>query len=146
MKHPMRSVPTVSSAPLNPIHPHIATFAQSLTAQGYSNAAMKSKIGLLHRLDQWLQRRRIATQTFDEARIDQFLGFQRSRGHVRSSDSSTLRSFLKHLREAEVVPYPASNCDQNPLQQLQTKFAQYLVEERGLARATVEQYLIEREM
>lgn len=144
MKHAMRSVPTVLLAPpLNPIHPHITTFTQSLTEQGYSNAAMKFKIGLLCKLDQWLQGRRIATETFDEARIDQFLGFQRSRGHVRSSDSSTLRSFLKHLREAEVVPYPAIKSDHNPMQQLQTKFAQYLAEERGLARATVEQYLIE---
>lgn len=144
MKHPMRTVPMVSSVPTqNPIYPHITTFAQSLTAQGYSNAAISCKIGLLLKLDQWLQRCRIATETFDEAQVDQFLRFRRSRGYVRSSDASTLRSFLKHLREAGVISYPAIKCNQSPLQQFQTKFAQYLAEERGVARATVEQYLIE---
>jgi site-specific recombinase XerD len=138
MKHSMGPVPTVSSA----MHPHIATFAESLTAQGYSNAAINSKIALLRKLDQWLRCHRMATETFDEARVEQFLRFRRSRGYIRSRNSSTLRLFLKHLREAEVIPHSASG-KHNPLQQLETKLAQYLVEERGLARATVEQYLIE---
>ena len=144
MNDRMRLVPTVPSASTpSPIHPHMARFAQSLTAQGYSKAAIGRKIGLLRRLDHWLQHRRIAAEGLNEARVDQFLRFRRSRGHVRSSDSSTLQSFLKHLRDVDVLPCPVGKCDQNPLQQLETKFGQYLAEERGLAHATVEQYLIE---
>src|SRR5207244_3406946 len=59
------------------------------------------------------------------------------------SEFSTLRSFLRHLREVEVIPHLLRKCDQNPLQQLETDFAQHLLEERGLAAATIEQYLTE---
>jgi site-specific recombinase XerD len=144
MKHPIPLVPAVSPTPtLSATESHIATFAESLAAQGYSDGTIERKISLLRKFDQWLLRRRIAQETVDDTRADQFFRYRRSRGHVRSSELSTLQSFLKHLREAEVIPHLARRCDHNPLQQLESEFTQYLLEKRGLACATIEQYLIE---
>src|SRR5437867_6400383 len=144
MTHRIGSSTKVGPAPpAGQIHPHIETFTASLAAQGYSSATINTKGCLLRKLDRWFQRGRTGIHNFDEAAIEQFLRFRGSGGYIRPSDPATLRSFLNHLREKEILRYPVRRTDDSPLQKLQASFAQYLNEERGLVQGTVQQYLVE---
>src|SRR5882762_3976699 len=82
-----------------------------------------------------------AKRIFSEERIRQFLRYRRKHDSKRRGDNATLRSLLKHLREATVVGPPVSQDRTSPLDQLQASFAQHLREQRGLRPATLEQYL-----
>src|SRR5438132_165298 len=119
MTHRIGSSTKVASAPsAGHIHPHIKTFTEALAAQGYSSATISTKSSLLRKLDRWLQRGPTGIHNFDETAIEQFLRFRGSRGYIRPSDPATLQSFLNHLREKEVLPYPVRRADESPLQKL----------------------------
>jgi PQ loop repeat len=83
----------------------------------------------------------MAIEEFSEERIQQFLRDRRKRDSKRRGDNATLRSLLKHLREATVVGPPVSQDQTSHLNQLHASFAQYLREQRGLRPTTLEQYL-----
>jgi site-specific recombinase XerD len=134
-----------SSVPLGqtsgPLYSNIPGFTASLNSRGYSKASIAYRLTLLRDLDQWMQQRRMAIEEFSEERIRQFLRYRRKHDSKRRGDNATLRSLLKHLREATVVGPPVSQDRTSPLDQLQASFAQHLREQRGLRPATLEQYL-----
>ena len=127
--------------PTGPLYAYIPGFAASLDSQGYCRASIAYRLCLLQALDQWMRQHRIAIEEFSEERIHQFLRDRRKRDSKRRGDNATLRSLLKHLREATVVGPPVSQDQTSPLDQLQASFAQYLREQRGLRPTTLEQYL-----
>jgi len=144
MKRYLCSVPAVlSELPVGPLYPHIAGFVQELAPQGYTSCAINQKIRLLRRLDEWFVRRRIELCGLDEPLIERFLCLRRKGGHHQLGDPTTLRSFLNYVREAGVVPRPPAKRENIPENDPLTDFAQYLTEERGLARRTVDRYLCE---
>jgi site-specific recombinase XerD len=124
-----------------PLYSYIPGFADSLTSRGYSKASMVNRLSLLRDLDQWMQQRRIAIEEFGEERIRQFLRYRRKHDSKQRGDNATLRSLLKHLREAKIVPPSIFLPEMSPLDHLQASFAQHLREQRGLRPATLEQYL-----
>ena len=134
-----------SSVPLGqtsgPLDSYIPGFTASLTSRGYSKASIAYRLCLLRDLDQWMQQRRMPIEEFSEERIRQFLRYRRKHDSKRRGDNASLRSLLKHLREATVVGPPVSQDRTSPLDQLQASFAQHLREQRGLRPATLEQYL-----
>lgn len=142
MKSPLSLAGTVPVvAPVGPLYAHIASFAESLTKQGYSSYTKDQKIGLLVELDRWLLRRRIKIEDFAEEHLEKFLCNHPRRG--RRGDRSTLRSLLGKLREAKITSPPVVQRDENPVDGLQRIFKQYLLDERGLNPATVVWYLFE---
>jgi len=123
------------------LYSYIPGFTASLTSRGYSKASIAYRLTLLRDLDQWMRQRRRAIEEFSEERIQQFLHHRRKHDSKRRGDNATLRSLLKHLREATVVGPPVSQDQTSPLDQLQASFAQHLREQRGLRPTTLEQYL-----
>jgi site-specific recombinase XerD len=78
---------------------------------------------------------------FSEERIEQFLRYRWRRYSKQPTDRPTLLSLLRQLWETEAVERPVTPPEISPLGNLQTDFAQYLTEQRGLRPATVKQYL-----
>ena len=124
-----------------PLYAYIPGFAASLGRQGYCRASIAHRLCLLQALDRWMRQRRIGIEDFDEERSQQFLRDRRKRYSKQIGECATLRSLLKHLREAKVVGPPVSQDQASPLDQLQASFARHLVEQRGLRPTTLEQYL-----
>ena len=134
-----------SSAPQGqtsgPLYSYIPGFTASLTGRGHSKASIAYRLTLLRDLDQWMRQRRTALEECSEERIRQFLRYRRKHDSKRRGDNATLRSLLKHLREATVVRPPISQDQTSTLDELQASFAQHLREQRGLRPATLEQPL-----
>jgi site-specific recombinase XerD len=127
---------------VGPLSPYIDTFAQRLLEQGYAQPTSRTKLNLVATLSEWLQRHRLGVETLDEQRINAFLHdlFQRQ-GHAYRGAPATLGALLEQLRQSGVIAAPPAVIDTSALAQLERDFAQYLAQERGLATATVVNYV-----
>ena len=120
---------------------HLASFATSLVENGYVQSTVQSKLSLLASFGQWLGRRRLSITDFDEQRAERFIAYKRQKGRVHRGNRETLLQFLDHLRKRDVIPAPTPACDDSPLAAILTRYERHLRSERGLAAATVINYL-----
>ena len=103
--------------------------------------AVDQRRRLIAALDQWLVQRRIGLKDLNESRVEQFLRDRRKQYGAQFADPPTLRCFLDYLRNAKLVPSPATKHDSSPLGRLLASFTEYLIEERSLKQKTRDQYL-----
>ena len=141
MKNHESGTAVVLGQPCGPLSFHIPGFAASLASQGYSKSSIAYRFGLVRAFDGWMQQRRMSLDYFSEERIEQFLRYRWRRYSKQPTDRPTLLSLLRQLWETEAVERPVTPPEISPLGNLQTDFAQYLTEQRGLRPATVKQYL-----
>src|SRR5215831_10867651 len=120
---------------------HLAPFATSLVENGYVKSTVQSKLNLLASFGQWLDRRRLSITDFDEQIAERFIASKRRKGRVHRGNRETLLQFLEHLRKRDVIPGPTPTCDDSPLAAILTRYERHLRSERGLATATVINYL-----
>jgi site-specific recombinase XerD len=125
----------------NPLVSHLAPFATSLVENGYVRSSVQSKLSLLASFGQWLERRRLSITDFDEPLAERFIAYKRRTGRVHRGNRETLLQFLDHLRKREAVPGPTPTRDDSPLAAILTRYEGHLRSERGLAAATVINYL-----
>jgi len=124
-----------------PLYVHIPGLAASLASQGYSKTSLAYRSSLLRALDWWMQRRRMPLDDFSEERVEEFLRHRWRTYSKQSADRPTLLLLLRRLQESRAVKSRIVAPETSPLNKLQTEFAQYLTEQRGLRPATVKQYL-----
>ena len=125
----------------SPLVSHLAPFATSLVENGYVKSTVQSKLNLLAGFGQWLERRRLSITDFDEQFAERFIAYKRRKGRVHRGNRETLLQFLDHLRKRDVIPGPTPTCDDSPLAAILTRYERHLRSERGLAAATVINYL-----
>jgi len=125
----------------NPLVSHLASFATSLVENGYVKSTVQSKLNLLANSGQWLERRRLSITAFDQQLAEKFIAYKRRKGRVHRGNRETLLQFLDHLRKRDVIPAPTPACDDSPLAAILARYERHLRSERGLAAATVINYL-----
>jgi site-specific recombinase XerD len=125
----------------SPLASHFASFATSLVENGYVKSTVQAKLNLLTGFGQWLERRRLPIRDFDEQLADRFIAYKRRKGRVHRGNRETLLQFLDHLRKCDIIPGPTPTCDDSPLAAILTRYERHLRSERGLAAATVINYL-----
>jgi site-specific recombinase XerD len=125
----------------SPLVSHLAPFATSLLENGYVKSTVQSKLNLLLSFGQWLERRRLSITDFDERFAERFIAYKRRKGRVHRGNRETLLQFLDHLRKRDVIPAPTPPCADSPLAAILTRYEKHLRSERGLAAATIINYL-----
>jgi site-specific recombinase XerD len=125
----------------NPLVVHLSPFAASLKEDGYAAATMQSKLWLLADFGQWLGRSGLAVRDLDERLVEAFFADKQRRSRVHRGDRETVRQFLGHLRERNVVPGLKPTRDESPLAGILNRYEKHLRSERGLAAATIINYL-----
>jgi integrase/recombinase XerD len=125
----------------NPLVVHLSPFAASLMEDGYADATMQSKLWLLADFGRWLGRRELAVTELDERLVETFIADKRRKGRVHRGNRETVRQFLDHLRERDVVPGVKPTRDDSPLADALNRYEKHLRSERGLATATIINYL-----
>ena len=142
MKRPLSlATPIVYGGPIGPLHPGISDFTRFLMESGYSISSIDHRRRLITALDHWCVEHQIDLKDFNEDRVEQFLLERRKHYSAQFADFPTLRCFLQHLRNAQLVPSPAIKGDTNPMGRLLEHFRDHLAEERGLKEKTQEEYL-----
>jgi len=126
---------------LGPLGTHIDSFAQILMAQGYKRSTAKRKIGIVADLSRWLDQQRLSVKDLDEITLNEYLLYKGRRGSIFKIEPPTLRESLKHLRETGVVPDSVRVDDDSKPRRIESDFAEYLAQERGLKQVTIDTYL-----
>jgi integrase/recombinase XerD len=125
----------------NPLVPHLSPFAASLVEDGYAEATTQTKLWLLSDFGQWMARRGLSVMEFDEELVDRFISNRRRKGRLHRGNGETLRQFLDHLRGRNIAPCPQPVPDDSPLAEILNRYEKHLRSERGLATATIVNYL-----
>jgi site-specific recombinase XerD len=113
---------------------HLKTYTTLIKERGYSPASIKDQTQLITRFIQWLRGKHTEIHLLDETIVQRFL--QRRPKAARRGQAVTIYRFLHILRERRVVP-PQPKLPLSPKQRLLNDYERYLLEERGLTRATV---------
>jgi site-specific recombinase XerD len=125
----------------NPLVAHLSPFAASLMESGYADATMRSKLWLLADFGRWLEKGGQAVTELDERLAERFIASKRRQGRLHRGNRETVRQFLDHLRERDVIRGVKPPLDSSPLAGILTRYEKHLRSGRGLTAATVINYL-----
>ena len=125
---------------LGPLGPHIHTFAELLSAQGYARWTAKEKIRVVAGLSRWLHRRRLGVEDLDEQRVSEFLRYWRRKGLSLPWHLPQLYRSCSDIACGGIARLVTS-VENNAFHGIEGDFARYLTQERGLAQATLDNYL-----
>jgi site-specific recombinase XerD len=124
-----------------PLAPHLNSFAALLAQQGYGRSYGWQKVRLVADLSQWLAKRRLKLEGFDERQATDFLEARYKTRSRAWGDASTLIVLLRHLREIGAIPARQSSVLRGFADILERDYEQFLLQERGLVPGTVAVYL-----
>ena len=96
---------------------------------------------MVSHLSQWMGRRGLQAHDLSESVLKCFLADRRRQGRLRNTDPRALGLFLEHLRLMDVVERTPPLGDDGMRGALDRDFERYLLQERGLAAATINNYL-----
>jgi site-specific recombinase XerC len=119
-----------------PLAPHVDAFAARLSELGYARSTRRVKLRAVADFGRWLERRGVVVADVDEHII---VDYHRRCGRRR--DSTTLADLLEALRSTEVARRPAPAPVECPRERVVLEFARYLVEERALSQASLDNSL-----
>ena len=123
---------------VGPLASYLDAYLKRIEQEGFLPSSVPMQMYGIARFSNWLQTRQPDLRLLDEATIEQFL--RRDQNIVHNAESAPLRRFLAMLRESGVAaakaPEPIS--DQR---RFFDEYRRYLLQERGLAEATLLNYV-----
>jgi len=132
---------TSQNLPIEPLDRHLSAFTSFLESQGYTAATLRGKNQVAHNFSRWLRMRQINVSDLDERTIALFFEEKPRAGHVIRGDHSTLCSLLEWLRNLHHTRPLSPEVTGGKLSSVESEFAHYLKEERGLSHATLNTYI-----
>lgn len=124
---------------VGPLASHIDGFAAQLAAKGYADATAKEKLRLVRDASWWLEQQDPSFYVLDALWVKAFL---LHRGRARGGEAATCRQLLSYLGEVAHIPAtPAAQGIDGPVDRIARAYHRFLVAERGLTSATVDNYL-----
>jgi integrase/recombinase XerD len=142
VKHIIDNRINLSRAPEGPLSKHIVPFERVMREQGYARYSLYRQVLLAACFSEWLGQRDVALRGITSDHPQQYLRYRDRRVQPCRGDAAALRHLLNYLRREHVIPTektpvrlltPAELCAQ--------AYGQHLREARGLARATIVNYV-----
>jgi hypothetical protein len=118
--------------------PQVEGYRAWLAHRGYTPQTVRNTLADLGQLGLWMSREGLVTAELDEDAMVAFLAARQAAGHRRALGPRAMIPLLSYLREAGVTP--AAKPPQTPLGALLGEYRMWLIQERGLAVATVLRY------
>jgi site-specific recombinase XerD len=135
------AVARVNCACIGPLAPHIDGFTGFLAGEGYAPRTVQQKRTFLADLSAWLEACQLPLDRLDEGQIDQFQVTYRQQVTERRNDAPTAFQILRYRRNLGSIPTLPQNLDRTALGDLMRDYERFLSSERGLAPATLINYL-----
>ncbi len=133
----------LSQAPEGPLATYIEPFARSLREQGYARCSTHRQVRLAACFSKWLRQREVVLDGITSDHPQQYLRYRARQVRLCRGDVAALRHLVGFLSGERVIPtekkvsalplIPAEHCTQ--------AYEQHLREARGLARATIINYV-----
>lgn len=125
-------------ARVGPLAPYLAAYLKQIEQEGFLPASVPMQVYAITRFSNWLHGRQLDVRQVDEATIERFL--KRDPSIVHGGESAPLHRLLVMLRQIGVTAVKApepGTC----LQRFMDEYRRYLLQERGLADATLLYYI-----
>ena len=133
---------TLSRAPEGPLADHLISFANAISAQGYSAKSMKQQVRIAACFSQWLKQTGVSVQ---DICFDHAIRYLRYRArHVRPypGDRAALRHLVDFMRSEGVIHVEKTATRRVPPVEICAQaYAEYLRDAQALAVATVINYV-----
>ena len=123
-----------------PLGPYVEGYRARLLGLGYTPASVRSQLKTMGQLGRWLALEGLEVSRLDEVRLEAFLAGRPVRGRPAPGKRS-FRHLFEYLRDERVI----AKADVPPpteLDELVSRYRDWLVHERDLASATVRRYVI----
>ncbi|MBV9547624.1 MAG: tyrosine-type recombinase/integrase, partial [Chloroflexi bacterium] len=120
----------------------MAGYARALASRGYAARTVEDQVRLVAELDRWMVSEELSAAQLTPERLKQFVQTKRRAGHQRLSHRR-FTSLLGYMRELEPVPESIEPAAANAVEILIARYRSYLERERGLAPATVSNYVMQ---
>ncbi len=120
--------------------PFVEGYRVRLLELGYTPGTVRGMLKVLGQLGRWMDDEGIALGELDMAALEAFRAARRAGGDRRVASVGELRQLVRHLREVGVMAPEDAPRRLMPLEGLIGQYREWLVGERGLARATVHRY------
>ncbi|MGO9873917.1 MAG: tyrosine-type recombinase/integrase [Acidimicrobiia bacterium] len=124
-----------------PLEPFACGFRTELARQGYTLNSASNQLQLMAHASRWLASRGLGVGDLTSGRVEEFLTTRRAEGYTLWLSTKAMAPVLAYLRDVGVVPTPGPVGPATPADELVGRYRVYLVQERGLAAATVTSYL-----
>lgn len=115
-------------------------FFEQLQAQGYARASVRTSMRLVDDFVTWLVQREIEASGVESSHADEYLDYRWLRRQRRRGDAYTLCGFVRLCADAGQERPPGPSAAISPAHRVRQEFEQHLVQERGLAAASVRLY------
>jgi integrase/recombinase XerD len=132
----------LSSTLKGPLAPHLASFAEHVSALGYTLDSLQKQVRIAAFFSRWLQRNGIALREVSSGHAQRFLRHCNRRMLVRRGEAAALRRLIEFLLREKVIPaqkVPPARL--TAVEHCVQDFESYLRDERVLARATIVNYV-----
>jgi integrase/recombinase XerD len=132
----------LSRVPEGPLAAHIGSFTRSLSEQGYTLHSIHRQVLLVACFSRWLKQKGVALHsiTFDQSA--QYLRYRARQVRPNLGDAAALSHLLDFLRRQGVIHLKKMPTHQlTPAERCMQAYEHYLREARGLARATIINYV-----
>lgn len=129
-------------APEGPLAAHISRFAASLREQGYTSDSVHRQVLIAVGFSQWLKRQQVALPGITSEHPPRYLRYRARRARPSQGDAAALNHLLALLRGHGAIPaerIPARRL--TPRERCTEAYELYLREVRGLAEATIVNYV-----
>jgi integrase/recombinase XerD len=133
----------LSRAPQGPLAKYIVPFAKAMRDQGYARYSLYRQVLLAACFSEWLRKRGVALRGITSDRSWRFLRYRARKVRLCRGDAAALRHLLDFLCREGVIP-TEKKLPARPLTSAECcaqAYEQYLREARGLARATIINYI-----
>jgi site-specific recombinase XerD len=143
MKYVIDNRINLSRAPEGPLVTYIEPFARSLREQGYSLYSTHRQVRLAACFSQWLRQWEVALRAITSDHPKQYLRHRARQVRLCLGDPAALQHLLDFLRYEHVIlaEKKVSACPLTPAELCAQAYEQHLREARGLARATIINYV-----
>jgi site-specific recombinase XerD len=125
---------------VGPLKPFAAGFADWLARHGYTPISAKFHLYVMAHLSRWLTGEGLDTRALSTKDLDQFLAARRRAGYTQYLSVKALQPILASLCE-QGLSVMAPPTIPGPVDAAVADYREYLIRERGLARATVREYV-----
>jgi integrase/recombinase XerD len=133
----------LSRAPEGPLATYIEPLARSLREQGYARYSTHRQVLLAACFSEWLRQREVALRGITSDHPQQYLRYRARQVRPGRGDAAALRHLLDFLRRERVI-HAEKQMSAHPLtpaERCTQAYEQHLGEARGLARATIINYV-----
>ena len=142
MRHVINHQVVLSQAPEGPLATWLDRFADAASRQGYTRSSIGRRIRLAAGFSRWLGQEGIDLSCIGSEHPAQYLRYRTRRVRLHHGDAAALRHLIDFLRLETVIPAETVPLGrETEVERCVLAYEQYLSEARGLAPATVLNYV-----